>query len=77
MRSLWCDDSIKLKITSIGGVRSELWQFEWGAVPGQRPGTAVPGSDSRDCQGLNRHYFLNTCLNGASKASIDIYVNHK
>ena len=46
-----------------------------GVVPGQRPGTAVPGCDSRDCQGSNRHNFLNTCLNGASEESIGIYVN--
>ena len=54
-----------------------LWQFEWGVVPGQRLGTAVPGSDSRDCQGLNRHNFLNTWPNGASEEFIGIYMKRR
>jgi hypothetical protein len=33
-----------------------------------------PGSGSRDCKGLNRHNFLNTCPNGAKEVSIGIYV---
>jgi hypothetical protein len=38
-RSLWCVDSRILKNTSIKGVSSEIWQFEWGAIPGHRLGT--------------------------------------
>ena len=77
MRSSWRGDSRMLKIILIRGVSWALWQFEWGAVPGQRPGTAVPGSDSRDCKGSNRHNFLNTCPNGASEESIGIYVKRR
>jgi hypothetical protein len=32
------------------------------------------GSGSRDCEGLNNHNLLNTCLNGESEVFIDIYV---
>ena len=36
-----------------------------------------PGSGSRDCEGLNMHNFLSTCLNVAKEVCIDIYVKHK
>ena len=42
-------------------------------MAGQRPGPAVPGSDSRDCQGSNGHNVVNTCLNGSSEGSLGIY----
>jgi hypothetical protein len=32
------------------------------------------GSGSRDCKGLGRHNFLDTCVNGTSEVSIGIYV---
>jgi hypothetical protein len=35
-----------------------------------------PGSGSQDCQGLNKHNFLNTCPSGPSEESIGIYVKH-
>ena len=35
------------------------------------------GSGSQDCKGLNRHNFFNTCLNGASELSINIYVKRR
>ena len=34
MSSLWYLDSRMLKIISIGGVRKEIWQFEWGVPQG-------------------------------------------
>jgi hypothetical protein len=40
MRSSWREDSRMPKNTSFGGVSYEICQFEWGAVPRQRPGTA-------------------------------------
>jgi hypothetical protein len=36
-----------------------------------------PGSGSRDCEGLKRHNFLNTCPNGASEVFIGIYVKRR
>jgi hypothetical protein len=41
MRSSWRADSRMLKNTLFGGVSLVICLFEWGAVPGQRPGTAV------------------------------------
>jgi hypothetical protein len=60
-----------LKNTLFGGVSYDICQFEWGTVPGQRP-----GSGSRDCEGSNKHNFLNTWPNGASEVLIGIYVKH-
>jgi hypothetical protein len=33
-----------------------------------------PRSGSRNCKGLNRHNFLNTCPNGAKEDCIVIYI---
>jgi hypothetical protein len=33
-----------------------------------------PGSGSRDCEGLKRHNFFNTCPNGASEVCMVIYM---
>ena len=74
MSSLWHVDSKMLKNISIIGVSEEMWQFEWDVVPGQRLGQKWPGSGSQDCGGLNRHNFLNICLNGANEVSNGMYV---
>jgi hypothetical protein len=36
-----------------------------------------PGSGSQDYEGLKRHNFLISCLNGASEVFIGIYVKRK
>jgi hypothetical protein len=38
MCSLWCAYYKMLNNISIGDVRCEIWQYEWGVVPGHRPG---------------------------------------
>jgi hypothetical protein len=35
---------------------------------------ALDSSGSWDCEGLTKHNFLNTCLNGASEVTINIYM---
>ena len=55
----------------------EIWQFEWGVVPGHRHGKQWLGSGSQDCQGLNKRIFLNTCPNWASEKSMGIYVKRR
>ena len=74
MRILWHVHSKMLKNTSIGGVSYEIWQFEWGVVPGQCLGTSVAWDGSQDHQDLNKHNFLNTFLNDAIEECINIYV---
>ena len=41
MSSLWRVNFRMLKNTSIRGVSKEIRQYEWGAIPGQRPGIEV------------------------------------
>ena len=78
MNSLWLLDSKMLKNTPIGGVNYKILKSVWGTMPTDNAlGQQWYGNSVRDCQGFERHNFLNTYPNGASEEFIGIYAKSR